>query len=199
MLFTIRLDADGSAAKFLAVIRQSFPTSSAARWSSARMTAVVGRPERRVSLSSVWPPSDPAVRESQRQHSTFINSIGTVYCLTAFECLLLTSSLPQEIQYPLLNRHVTIPPHFDDHLRVCEKTFLGAAGARGTFKINKEKIPSFDCNWCVRSVWKFCGQPSHARMCVHFCILSTVHNLKAYSFSNQLLQVQHRSNKTIRI
>jgi len=61
------------------------------------MTAAVGRLELRVSLSSAWPPSDPAVRESQRQYSAFIHSIDTVYCLTAFECLLLTPSLPQEI------------------------------------------------------------------------------------------------------
>jgi hypothetical protein len=64
-----------------------------------------------------------------------------MHFLIAFECLLLTPSLPQELQYLLLNKHVTIPRHFDDHLRVCEKTFLGAA-----FKINEEKIQSFDCD-----------------------------------------------------
>jgi hypothetical protein len=77
-MFTLRLDVDSSAAKFLAVIRRSFPTSSSARWSSATVSAVVGRPERRVSLSYAWPPSHPVVREA-KQHIVFISSIDTVY------------------------------------------------------------------------------------------------------------------------
>jgi hypothetical protein len=59
MWFTLRLVANSSASRFLAVIRRSFPTSSSARWSSARVTRVTELRMASLRNCSSWSPTKP--------------------------------------------------------------------------------------------------------------------------------------------
>jgi hypothetical protein len=43
----------------------------------------------------------------------------------------------------LFKTHITIPHHFEDHLRMREKTFRGAAAASATFKTTEKNCGHF--------------------------------------------------------
>lgn len=90
IMVTLPRDTESSLQSFIVVIRLSFRMSSSARWSNVRVNAVVARPERRVSLSSAVPFSEPAISEEQRR-TVLLSTTLTTYCS------LLVSSLPQEL------------------------------------------------------------------------------------------------------
>jgi hypothetical protein len=70
-------------------------------------------------------PSLRALITNNNNNSAVINNTDTAYILTASEWSLLIPSLPQEIWLtnPLFKKHITIPCHLDNPLRMCKKMF----------------------------------------------------------------------------